>query len=73
MLSLAALGVCNVCLFVYAVQASNILVNKNGIVKLADFGLARTYQERGEAHLTNKVITLWYRYAYTHTHTYRRA
>jgi serine/threonine protein kinase len=42
-------------------QASNILIDKNGVVKLADFGLARTYQERQDSRLTNRVITLWYR------------
>uniref|UniRef100_A0A7S0X0Z2 Protein kinase domain-containing protein n=1 Tax=Chlamydomonas leiostraca TaxID=1034604 RepID=A0A7S0X0Z2_9CHLO len=42
-------------------KASNILINNQGIVKLADFGLARTYQERQDSRLTNRVITLWYR------------
>ena len=42
-------------------KAANILVDRNGIVKLADFGLARTYQTKQDARLTNKVITLWYR------------
>ena len=43
-------------------QASNILIDSNGIVKLADFGLARTWQERQDSRLTNRVITLWYRW-----------
>lgn len=30
-------------------------------MKLADFGLARTYMERQDSRLTNRVITLWYR------------
>ncbi len=38
------------------------MIDKNGIVKLADFGLARTYQEKTDARLTNRVITLWYRW-----------
>eukprot|EP00200_Dunaliella_tertiolecta_P003188 CAMPEP_0202345030 /NCGR_PEP_ID=MMETSP1126-20121109/4445_1 /ASSEMBLY_ACC=CAM_ASM_000457 /TAXON_ID=3047 /ORGANISM="Dunaliella tertiolecta, Strain CCMP1320" /LENGTH=591 /DNA_ID=CAMNT_0048936279 /DNA_START=174 /DNA_END=1949 /DNA_ORIENTATION=- len=42
-------------------KASNILIDSNGTVKLADFGLARTWQERQDSRLTNRVITLWYR------------
>ncbi|KAJ9527605.1 hypothetical protein QJQ45_025877 [Haematococcus lacustris] len=42
-------------------KASNILIDKHGSVKLADFGLARTWQERQDSRLTNRVITLWYR------------
>lgn len=32
-----------------------------GEIKLADFGLARLYQEDMERPYTNRVITLWYR------------
>lgn len=42
-------------------KASNILVDTNGRLKLADFGLARFYQKRRQADYTNRVITLWYR------------
>ncbi|KAG1674414.1 hypothetical protein FOA52_012941 [Chlamydomonas sp. UWO 241] len=42
-------------------KASNILIDRNGILKLADFGLARTYQTKNDSRLTNRVITLWYR------------
>jgi serine/threonine protein kinase len=39
------------------IKAANILINNNGEVKLADFGLARDVDGR----MTTKVVTLWYR------------
>lgn len=41
-------------------KLSNLLINKSGIVKIADFGLAREFQIP-EKPLTRKVVTLWYR------------
>jgi len=41
-------------------KAANILIGRNGELKIADWGLARTWNERMEK-LTNPVITLWYR------------
>mmetsp|Transcript_19693 Transcript_19693/g.28545 ORF Transcript_19693/g.28545 Transcript_19693/m.28545 type:complete len:450 (-) Transcript_19693:603-1952(-) len=41
-------------------KASNILVNKRGELKIADWGLARSWNSEMKR-LTNRVITLWYR------------
>jgi len=45
------------------IKGSNLLINNKGILKLADFGLARPYTEQANANAnyTNRVITLWYR------------
>lgn len=42
-------------------KGSNLLLNNQGILKLADFGLARTYYKRKAGDYTNRVVTLWYR------------
>ena len=41
-------------------KASNLLVNRRGELKIADWGLARSWNSEMKR-LTNKVITLWYR------------
>jgi len=38
-------------------------MRRTRVLKLADFGLARTYLEEGGQKMTNRVITLWYRCA----------
>ncbi|PWN47928.1 Pkinase-domain-containing protein [Violaceomyces palustris] len=42
-------------------KGSNILLNNQGLLKLADFGLARFYFKRRKGDYTNRVVTLWYR------------
>lgn len=42
-------------------KGSNLLLNNEGVLKLADFGLARTYYKRRYGDYTNRVVTLWYR------------
>jgi len=41
-------------------KSSNLLINKRGELKIADWGLARSWNSEMKR-LTNKVITLWYR------------
>jgi CTD kinase subunit alpha len=44
------------------IKGSNILLDASGNLKLADFGLARTYHKRRpNLDYSNRVITLWYR------------
>lgn len=46
------------------IKGSNILLDNNGVLKIADFGLARTMKilNTGETpDYTNRVITIWYR------------
>lgn len=41
-------------------KASNLLINRRGELKIADLGLARSWNSEMKR-LTNRVITLWYR------------
>ncbi|ONK75549.1 uncharacterized protein A4U43_C03F18060 [Asparagus officinalis] len=43
------------------IKGSNLLIDNDGNLKLADFGLARSFSSDHNGNLTNRVITLWYR------------
>lgn len=43
------------------IKTSNILVNNEGQVKIADFGLANFLASKSRQPLTNRVVTMWYR------------
>ncbi|KAJ0262654.1 Protein kinase superfamily protein [Hirschfeldia incana] len=43
------------------IKGSNLLIDSNGVLKIADFGLATFFDPRNNAPLTSRVVTLWYR------------
>ena len=43
------------------IKTSNLLVSSDGILKIADFGLATSYDPENVRPMTSQVITLWYR------------
>ena len=43
------------------IKGSNLLIDNNGILKIADFGLACFYDPHQSQPLTSRVVTLWYR------------
>src|SRR2546429_3897151 len=42
-------------------KTSNLLLNNRGILKIADFGMARQCGDPPPAKMTQLVVTLWYR------------
>ncbi|CAL4981689.1 unnamed protein product [Urochloa decumbens] len=42
-------------------KSSNLLIDSNGVLKIADFGLATTFDPDNQQSLTSRVATLWYR------------
>ncbi|WOL04116.1 putative serine/threonine-protein kinase [Canna indica] len=43
------------------IKGSNLLIDNNGILKIADFGLATSFNPDQKQPLTSRVVTLWYR------------
>ncbi|KAH0452411.1 hypothetical protein IEQ34_019710 [Dendrobium chrysotoxum] len=43
------------------IKGSNLLVDSNGILRIADFGLATIFDPDQNQSLTSRVVTLWYR------------
>ncbi|KAG1328204.1 Protein IMPAIRED IN BABA-INDUCED STERILITY 1 [Cocos nucifera] len=43
------------------IKGSNLLIGNNGILKIADFGLATFFNPDQRQPLTSRVVTLWYR------------
>ncbi|XP_027064134.1 probable serine/threonine-protein kinase At1g54610 isoform X1 [Coffea arabica] len=43
------------------IKGSNLLLDNHGCLKIADFGLATSYDRNQKIPLTSRVVTLWYR------------
>ncbi|KAM3357919.1 putative serine/threonine-protein kinase [Capsicum galapagoense] len=43
------------------IKGSNLLIDSEGVLKIADFGLASIYDPNKKQPMTSRVVTLWYR------------
>lgn len=59
---LSGLDHCHVCGLLHRdIKGSNLLIDNQGILKIADFGLANFFSPGQKQPLTSHVVTLWYR------------
>lgn len=43
------------------IKGSNLLIDNNGVLKIADFGLSTFFNSKDSSPMTSRVVTLWYR------------
>ena len=43
------------------IKGSNLLIDNDGILRIADFGLASVFDPNHKHPMTSRVVTLWYR------------
>lgn len=43
------------------IKGSNLLIGNDGILRIADFGLASSFDPNHKQPMTSRVVTLWYR------------
>lgn len=43
------------------IKGSNLLIDSEGVLKIADFGLASFFDPNKKQPMTSRVVTLWYR------------
>ena len=43
------------------IKGSNLLIDRNGVLKIADFSLANSFSPKPKRPLTSRVVTFWYR------------
>ncbi|GFZ09971.1 protein kinase superfamily protein [Actinidia rufa] len=50
-----------ICSLHWDIKGSNLLIDKNGMLKIGDFGLANYFDPTRKRHLTSRVVMHWYR------------